>query len=93
MKEGIAMEKFEALADYETSPLFDEKERAALAFADRMTRTDADLDDATFARAAKHFSHEELVELAGVVALENFRSKFNNAFRVESQGFCVMREK
>jgi hypothetical protein len=29
-----------------------------------------------------------LVELAAVIALENFRSKFNPVFAVEAHGFC-----
>ncbi|MAE05632.1 MAG: alkylhydroperoxidase, partial [Nitrospinae bacterium] len=41
----------------------------------------------------EEFSVEEMVELAGVIALENFRSKFNNAFRIEAQGFCAIPEK
>jgi alkylhydroperoxidase family enzyme len=39
----------------------------------------------------QHFSEAQLVELAAAVALENFRSKFNTAFGVEPQGFCVLR--
>jgi len=31
-----------------------------------------------------------LVELAAVIALENFRSKFNPVFAVEAQGFCPL---
>jgi hypothetical protein len=30
------------------------------------------------------------VELTAAIALENFRSKFNPALGVESQGFCVL---
>jgi hypothetical protein len=31
-----------------------------------------------------------LVELAAIIALENFRSKFNPVFAVEAQGFCPL---
>ena len=31
------------------------------------------------------------VELTAVVALENFRSKFNPPLGIEAQGFCVLR--
>jgi hypothetical protein len=30
------------------------------------------------------------VELAAIIALENFRSKFNPVFAVEAQGFCPL---
>lgn len=90
MQAGESEAKFAALGDYATSEYFSERERTALEFADRMTRTDLDVDDAFFAVAAGVFSSEELVELAAVIAAENFRSKFNNAFRVEAQGFCAL---
>jgi alkylhydroperoxidase family enzyme len=90
MKEGVSDDKLADLPNYAESAHYDEKERTTLEFADRMTRTDMDVTDDFFAKAQGIFSTEELVELAGVVALENFRSKFNNAFRVEAQGFCVV---
>lgn len=90
MKDGLGWEKLEALAGYAADPRFSGRERAALEFAERMTRTDLDLDDACFARARAHFTDDELVELAFVAAMENFRSKFNNAFRIEAQGFCAV---
>jgi hypothetical protein len=31
-----------------------------------------------------------LVELAAIIGLENFRSKFNPVFAVEAQGFCPL---
>ena len=90
MQAGESEAKFAALGVYATSDQFSERERTALAFADRMTRTDLDVDDAFFAEASAAFSTEELVELAAVIAGENFRSKFNNAFRIEAQGFCAL---
>ncbi len=84
------MEKIEALADYADDPRFTARERVAIEFAERMTRTDMEVTDAFFARAEAEFTADELVELAGVIALENFRSKFNRAFRIEAQGFCAI---
>ena len=90
MKEGLPWEKLEAVAGWAEDPRFTPRERAALDFAERMTRTDLDLDDACFARARAQFTEDELVELAAAAAMENFRSKFNNAFRIEAQGFCAV---
>jgi alkylhydroperoxidase family enzyme len=92
MKEGVTLDKIAALDSYATDPRFTARERAAINFAERMTRTDLDVTDAAFAAAREEFSVEEMVELAGVIALENFRSKFNNAFRIEAQGFCAIPE-
>jgi len=92
MSSGIDWEKLEALEAHASDPRFSPRERAALEFAERMTRTDLDLDDACFARARAEFADDELVELAAVAAMENFRSKFNNAFRIEAQGFCAVKK-
>ena len=56
-----------------------------------MTFTGQKVTDEIFAEARRHFSEAQIVELAAAVALENFRSKFNVAFGIEAQGFCVIR--
>ena len=48
------------------------------------------MDDALFARLRAQFSEPQIVELTAAIALENFRSKFNPALGVESQGFCLL---
>jgi alkylhydroperoxidase family enzyme len=90
MKAGVDLEKLADMNNYTASPFYTGRERLALEFADRMTRTDMDVTDEFFSLAREEFPDEELVELAGVIALENFRSKFNNAFRIEAQGFCAL---
>lgn len=72
------------------SDLFDERERAALDYAERMTITGQSVDDACFAAMREHFTEPELVELTAGIAMENFRSKFNVPLRVEAQGFCLV---
>jgi len=53
-----------------------------------MTISGHDTGDALFADLRTHFSSEQMVELTAHVAFENFRSRFNHAFRIEAQGFC-----
>lgn len=62
----------------------------ALEYAERITYTDREVDDAFFAELKKHFTEPQLVELTAAVAFENFRSKFNPTLGVEAQGFCVV---
>lgn len=83
---GIGEAKILALPDYATSPLYDEAERVALAYADAMTITGRDADDDLFARLRRHYSDDAIVELTAVIAWENASSKFNRALRVPSQG-------
>ena len=73
-----------------TSSHFSPAERAALAYAEAMTITGQKVTDELFAEVRRHFSEAQVVELTAAVALENFRSKFNVALGVESQGFCVL---
>ena len=91
MQNGAAAEKVEAaLGDYKKNPLFSLRERLALELAERMTYTGKRVTDKFFERLKKHFSDEELVELAAVIALENFRSKFNPVFGIEANNFCPL---
>jgi predicted pyridoxine 5'-phosphate oxidase superfamily flavin-nucleotide-binding protein len=83
---GVPDEKMLALADWEASPLFNETERLALEYADRMTITGRDVDDAVFARLQSVFDDDAIVELTATIAWENASSTFNRALRVESQG-------
>jgi alkylhydroperoxidase family enzyme len=91
MQNGATEAKVEAgLGDYRRSPLFTAREKLALELCERMTYTNKRVTDRFFSRLKRHFTDEELVELAAVIALENFRSKFNPVFAVESQGFCPL---
>ena len=91
MQAGASDEKIRELERFATSAHYAPAERAALAFAEAMTITGQKVTDELFAAARAHFSEAQMVELAAAVALENFRSKFNVAFGIEAQGFCVVR--
>ena len=82
---GVPDEKLAALADHATSPLFDERERTALAYADAVTRTGEDVGDELFERLRRHFDEDQIVELTAVIAWENASSKCNHARGVPSQ--------
>ncbi|MBM4264792.1 MAG: hypothetical protein FJ143_06705 [Deltaproteobacteria bacterium] len=91
MQHGASPEKVEAaLGDYRKSSVFSVREKLALELCERMTYTNKRVTDKFFSRLKKHYSEEELVELAAIIGLENFRSKFNPVFAVESQGFCPL---
>ena len=83
---GVSEEKILALNEYARSPLYDEKEKAVLEYADAITLTDRDVDGGLFARVRGFFDEDALVELTAVIAWENSSSKFNRALRVPSQG-------
>ena len=84
------LDKVAEVMTWRDSTLFSESERVALEYAEAMTYTDRQVDDALFAAVKKHFTEPQIVELTAAVALENFRSKFNVALGIESQGFCIL---
>ena len=84
---GVPTEKIEALHDYATSPLYSAAEKVALEYADAMTDTSRDVDDALFARLQQHYDDDTIAELTMIIAWENASSRFNRAFRIPSQGF------
>ena len=84
------LDKVAEVLAWRESKLFNERERLALEYAERVTYTDREVDDALFAELKKHFTEAQLVELTAAVAFENFRSKFNPTLGVEAQGFCVV---
>jgi alkylhydroperoxidase family enzyme len=82
---GLSDEKILALAEYATSPLYDEVERLTLEYADAMTITGREVSDAFFARLLQFYDEDALVELTEIIAWENASSKFNRALRIPSQ--------
>src|SRR4249920_3983674 len=90
MHAGASEAKVRQVAEFAASPLFSERERAALSFAEALTITGQKVTDELFARVRAHYSEAETVELAAAIAVENFRSKFNIALGVEAQGFCIL---
>lgn len=82
--------KLADLAIWRASSAFSDFERVALEYAEQMTYTGKKVDDALFGQLKRHFSEPQIVELTAAIALENFRSKFNPALGVESQGFCLL---
>ena len=91
MRAGATEAKIAEVPKALASDLFDEREKAAIAYAEAMTFTDRKVSEDLFARVRSHFSEAQVVELTAAVALENFRSKFNVALGIEAQGFCAIR--
>lgn len=82
-RQGWSQEQLDHLAEYESRPDFDEKEKVALRFAERMTRDSHGVDKALWADLRHYFDEGEVVELAAVIGLFNYFNRFNNALEVE----------
>jgi len=86
---GLAGDKLSELANFEDSPIFSAREKAALAYAEAATRSDRRVDEGLIRRLRKHFDDQAIVELAALIAYQNMSSKFNAALGVPAHGFCA----
>lgn len=84
---GISEEQLRGLSRYKESQAFSELEKLVMEYAEEMTRTPAEIPEALFDALREHFDEAQLVELTAVIALENYRARFNHAFGIGSQGF------
>lgn len=81
---GVTREQIGALAFYERSPFFDDKDKAVLLYAERMTRAaGAGLRDMAVGELKRHFTDDQIVELALVICMANFTNRFNNGLRIQ----------
>src|SRR5580704_1591247 len=65
---GLVEDDYRDLINFESSTRYDERQKAALSYAEAIT-WDLPVDDAFWARLHKHFSEPELVEIGYFVAL------------------------
>lgn len=65
---GMVEDDYRELLEFEKSPRYDERQKAALAYAEAIT-WDLETDDALWDRLHAHFSEPELVELGFFIAL------------------------
>jgi len=84
LKEGLTPEQVAALSDWQPSDLFDEKQRALLAYTDAVTR-DIDVPDAVFAEVRQHFSERQVVELTMLIGAYDMLTRFLKALKVDPE--------
>ena len=91
---GVSDDKLMAVWNYETSPLYSEKERAALAFALAAASQPNAVTDEVFERVRAHWSESEIVEILGVVAMFGFLNRWNDSMAtpLEAVPLAVARE-
>ena len=84
---GVDEDDLKALLAYGESERFTELEKLVLDYATGMSRSPVDVSDELFADLREHLDEAQLVELTDIVALENYRARFNWAFGLGSQNF------
>ena len=81
-REGISDEQLDAIDGWRESDLFDDRERAVLAYAEQMTGQ-IEVDDEVFAAVRRHFDDRELVELTATIGGYNLVSRFLVALQID----------
>ena len=81
-KQGIVEDDYRDLINFESSTRYDERQKAALAYAEAIT-WDLPVDDAFWARLHKHFSEPELVEIGYFVALTMGQQRWLRTLNIE----------
>lgn len=85
--EGLDMARLKDIDAYVTSPHFSDDERAAIAYADAMTRNPHDVTDEQVADLRRRFGSDGVMELTYQIGLENMRARMNTALGITEQGF------
>lgn len=90
LKRGASIEKVTTLPNWRGSDLFNPIERAALDYAEAVTRSDQPVEDRHVQLLRQYFTDNEIIELTALIAFQNMSSKFNAALAVPPQGFCPL---
>lgn len=81
---GLTDAEFDALqGDYRASALFDEKEKAALAWSEAMTLNTAKQNGKHWDDLRRLFTDAEIVEISMACGLFNMINRLNDSFRTE----------
>jgi 4-carboxymuconolactone decarboxylase len=82
--EGITEDDFASLTHWRMAANFSERERAALAYADVMTR-DIEVPDSIYDEVARHFNDRQIVELTVLIGAYNMNTRVLKALEIDPQ--------
>lgn len=80
---GVPDEKVQAVAYWEVSGLFDELERAVLAYTDALVLNGGRVHDEVFGTLKKHLPDEQILELTYTTCLYEMHATMSKALRTE----------
>ena len=90
VEKDLGLEKFDAVSEWRTHPLFSPRERAAIAYA-REVAMECRVRDETFARLREHFDDREIVDVAAMAAIERFYNGIAIPLGLEADGLCALK--
>jgi alkylhydroperoxidase family enzyme len=86
LKAGLPRDKLAAIAEFATSPLFDEAERAVLRYAQEATET-GDVADTTWDALRSFFDDRKAMEIVITVAWYNFVVRILKPLEIENESW------
>ncbi len=89
LRDGADFEAIRELANYAESPLFSERERVALAYAEQVT-LEKKASEETFAALRANFTEREIVYLTWLTAVTNYLNLMAVPLGLESDGFLEL---
>ena len=83
-KSLVTDEELGEVANWRDTKVLSGRERAAIEYAEEMSKTPVRVTDELFERLKTHFTDEQIVELTASIAYENYRARFNHALDIKS---------
>lgn len=80
---GITEEQLAAIDFFRRSSQFDEKDKATLLYAERVTRGASALRERALEELSKYYTEDQIVELTLVICVANFTNRFNDALQIQ----------
>lgn len=90
---GATDAQLAALANWRSTPLFDDKQRALLTYVDAIVERRGEVDDATFNALTRHFTPREVVEITVATTAYVATGLFTKALqiKIETDGRSAIR--
>ncbi|MCU1289541.1 MAG: hypothetical protein JWN60_1770 [Acidobacteria bacterium] len=85
LKNVVTDDEIREVPNWEHSKILGERDKAAIEYAEEMSKTPVRVSDELFARLKKYFSDDQIVELTASIAYENYRARFNHALHIGSE--------
>jgi alkylhydroperoxidase family enzyme len=92
IKASMNEAKFDALEQYQTSPLFSDAERTALDYATTLTK-DKQVSRDAVSHLSRYYSEREICEIVWLVASEHLYNLTNIGLNIHSDMLCDLRRK
>lgn len=83
-----ALDKVQAVSQWQESTLFSAEERAALAYAEATTATPPQVSEAVKTDLKQYYCDETITEMTALIAFQNLSARFNAALDIPAQGLC-----